>query len=74
MTNGTRVRCDVAVVGVDVMARDEITERSSIETADGMLGTSTTTRWTSSRRRRRMMRLLALLSKRSTTIAATVAL
>lgn len=36
-TSGTRVPCDVALVGVGVMPRDEITERSGIETGDGIL-------------------------------------
>ena len=36
-TGGARVPCDFAVVGIGVMARDEITERSSIDTADGIL-------------------------------------
>ena len=36
-TDGTRVPCDVALVGVGVMPRDEITEHSGIETADGIL-------------------------------------
>jgi len=35
--DGTRVACDFAVVGVGVMARDEIADRSGIDTADGIL-------------------------------------
>ena len=35
--DGTRVECDVAVVGVGVIPRDEIAQRCGIETADGIL-------------------------------------
>jgi NADPH-dependent 2,4-dienoyl-CoA reductase/sulfur reductase-like enzyme len=34
---GTRIPCDFAVVGVGVIARDEIADRAGIETADGIL-------------------------------------
>ena len=36
-TSGMRVPCDVALVGVGVVPRDEITEGSGIETDDGIL-------------------------------------
>ncbi len=35
--DGTRVPCDLALVGVGVIARDEIATRAGIETADGIL-------------------------------------
>jgi 3-phenylpropionate/trans-cinnamate dioxygenase ferredoxin reductase subunit len=35
--DGTRIECDLAVVGVGVVARDEIAERAGIETANGIL-------------------------------------
>jgi len=35
--DGTRVPCDLAVVGVGVTARDELAARAGIETADGIL-------------------------------------
>jgi 3-phenylpropionate/trans-cinnamate dioxygenase ferredoxin reductase subunit len=35
--DGTRVPCDLAVVGVGVTARDEIATRAGIDTADGIL-------------------------------------
>ena len=37
LDDGTRVACDFAVVGVGVTPRDELAERSGIETADGIL-------------------------------------
>jgi 3-phenylpropionate/trans-cinnamate dioxygenase ferredoxin reductase subunit len=36
-TDGTRIPCDFAVVGVGAVPRDEIAERAGIETANGIL-------------------------------------